>query len=100
MGIEIANVGDTERGRAFATLVMAFAADPFVRWIYPKASQYHIMKDTGMAEADVVIGLLNAWWWDCETRGLLLMVDLVSESPDRFCFVRALDDWLPNEDDD
>ncbi len=59
-----------------------------------------IVKDTGMAEADVVIGLLDAWWWDCETRGPLLMVELVGESPDRFCFVRAPDDWVPNEDDD
>jgi hypothetical protein len=58
-----------------------------------------IVKDTGLAEADVVMGLLNAWWWDCDARGPLLMVELVGESPDRFCFVRAPDDWLPDEDE-
>jgi ribosomal protein S18 acetylase RimI-like enzyme len=40
MEMEFASVGDTERDRAFATLVLAFTADPFVRWFYPEASQY------------------------------------------------------------
>ena len=38
--MEFVSVGDLDRGRAFATLVLAFSADPFVRWIYPEASQY------------------------------------------------------------
>jgi hypothetical protein len=33
-------VSETERERAIGTLVLAFTADPFVRWIYPEASQY------------------------------------------------------------
>jgi hypothetical protein len=35
--MEFASVGVPEQDRAFATLVMAFTADPFVRWIYPEA---------------------------------------------------------------
>jgi len=38
--MEFSGVGDTERDSAFATLVVAFTADPFVRWIYPEAKQY------------------------------------------------------------
>jgi len=33
-------VSETERERAIGTLVLAFTADPFVRWIYPEAGQY------------------------------------------------------------
>jgi len=33
-------VSEVERERAIGTLVLAFTADPFVRWIYPEASQY------------------------------------------------------------
>jgi ribosomal protein S18 acetylase RimI-like enzyme len=40
MDMEFASVGVPEQDRAFATLVMAFTADPFVRWIYPEADQY------------------------------------------------------------
>ena len=40
MDMEFVSVGDLDRGRAFATLVLAFSADPFVRWIYPEASEY------------------------------------------------------------
>ena len=40
MDVEFASVSETERERATGTLVLAFMADPFVRWIYPEASQY------------------------------------------------------------
>ena len=40
MGVEFASVSEVERERAIGTLVLAFTADPFVRWIYPEASQY------------------------------------------------------------
>ena len=40
MDVEFASVSETERERAIGTLVLAFTADPFVRWIYPEASQY------------------------------------------------------------
>jgi ribosomal protein S18 acetylase RimI-like enzyme len=30
----------SERGRAFDTLVLAFAADPVERWLYPEAREY------------------------------------------------------------
>lgn len=33
-------VGDNEQGRAIDTLVLAFAADPVIRWLYPEARQY------------------------------------------------------------
>ena len=35
-----ARIDGAERERAIATLVLAFAADPFVRWIYPEAGEY------------------------------------------------------------
>ena len=38
--MEFASVSEVERERAIGTLVLAFTADPFVRWIYPEASQY------------------------------------------------------------
>lgn len=38
--MDVASVTDAERERAIATLVLAFAADPFVRWIYPGPAQY------------------------------------------------------------
>lgn len=40
MDVEFAGVSEAERERAIGTLVLAFTADPFVRWIYPEASQY------------------------------------------------------------
>jgi ribosomal protein S18 acetylase RimI-like enzyme len=40
MGTEFASVQDSERRRAVATLVLAFTADPFLRWLYPEAEQY------------------------------------------------------------
>jgi hypothetical protein len=59
-----------------------------------------ISKDTGMTDDEAVNGLLNAWWWDADTGNPLLMVELVGESPDRFRFVKAPYDWLPDEEDD
>jgi hypothetical protein len=59
-----------------------------------------ISKDTGMSDDEAVNGLLNAWWWDADTGNPLLMVELVGESPDRFRFVKAPHDWLPDEEDD
>jgi GNAT superfamily N-acetyltransferase len=38
--VDVAKVNETERERAIGTLVLAFAADPFVRWIYPEPAQY------------------------------------------------------------
>jgi ribosomal protein S18 acetylase RimI-like enzyme len=40
MDSELAQVHDVERGRAIATLVMAFSADPVVRWLYPEPAAY------------------------------------------------------------
>ena len=40
MDVEFTSVSEAERERAIGTLVLAFTADPFVRWIYPEASQY------------------------------------------------------------
>ena len=37
---EPVRVGADERDRVFATLVLAFAADPVERWLYPDAQQY------------------------------------------------------------
>jgi len=59
-----------------------------------------ISKDTGMSDDEAVNGLLNAWWWDADTGNPLLMVELVGESPDRFRFVKAPHDWLPDKEDD
>lgn len=33
-------VGEAEQERVYATLVLAFAADPVERWLYPKPRQY------------------------------------------------------------
>jgi ribosomal protein S18 acetylase RimI-like enzyme len=33
-------VGESDRDRVFATLVLAFAADPVERWLYPDPRQY------------------------------------------------------------
>jgi GNAT superfamily N-acetyltransferase len=35
-----APVGDGEQSRALDSLVLAFAADPVIRWLYPDARQY------------------------------------------------------------
>lgn len=59
-----------------------------------------IVTDTGLTDAESVNGILNAWWWDADTGNPLLMVELVGESPDRFRFVKAPHDWLPDGDDD
>jgi hypothetical protein len=36
----VLGVAGPERGRAVATLVLAFSADPFVRWIYPDPDDF------------------------------------------------------------
>jgi hypothetical protein len=56
-----------------------------------------IVTDTGLTDAEAVNGILNAWWWDAGAGNPLLMVEMVSESPDRFQFVKAPDDWLPDD---
>jgi len=33
-------VGESDQARVFATLVLAFAADPVERWLYPEPQQY------------------------------------------------------------
>ena len=33
-------VGENEQSRAIDTLVLAFTADPVIRWFYPEARQY------------------------------------------------------------
>src|SRR5262249_61837020 len=33
-------VGESDQARVFATLVLAFAADPVERWLYPEPHQY------------------------------------------------------------
>jgi GNAT superfamily N-acetyltransferase len=33
-------VGESEHARVLATLILAFAADPVERWLYPEAEQY------------------------------------------------------------
>jgi ribosomal protein S18 acetylase RimI-like enzyme len=38
--VDCVSVSEVERERAIGTLVLAFSGDPFVRWIYPEASQY------------------------------------------------------------
>jgi ribosomal protein S18 acetylase RimI-like enzyme len=38
--LKFASVTDAERHRAIGTLVLAFAADPFVRWIHPEPAPY------------------------------------------------------------
>jgi GNAT superfamily N-acetyltransferase len=38
--VRIDTVSDAERGPAVAALVLAFATDPLVRWIWPKADAY------------------------------------------------------------
>jgi ribosomal protein S18 acetylase RimI-like enzyme len=38
--MDIVNVSDAQREQAIGTLVLAFAADPFVRWIYPEPAEY------------------------------------------------------------
>ncbi len=37
---EVAAAADSERGRALATLLLGFAGDPMMRWIWPSADQY------------------------------------------------------------
>ncbi len=39
-GVSFSPVGENDKARAFATLVLAFAADPVERWLYPESQQY------------------------------------------------------------
>jgi ribosomal protein S18 acetylase RimI-like enzyme len=39
-GRSLSRVDEHDRARVFATLVLAFAADPVERWLYPGAEQY------------------------------------------------------------
>jgi GNAT superfamily N-acetyltransferase len=38
--VDVAQVNEAQRQQAIGALVLAFAADPFVRWIYPEPTQY------------------------------------------------------------
>jgi ribosomal protein S18 acetylase RimI-like enzyme len=38
--LSVSALGEAERERAYATLVLAFAADPVERWLYPQPWQY------------------------------------------------------------
>jgi GNAT superfamily N-acetyltransferase len=38
--VELSPVSEAEKGRAFDTLVLAFAADPVERWMYPDAREF------------------------------------------------------------
>jgi GNAT superfamily N-acetyltransferase len=38
--VDFMSVSNAERQRALGTLVLAFSADPFVRWIYPEPAPY------------------------------------------------------------
>lgn len=40
MVTEFASVRDEERDRAIATLLLAFSADPVMRWLYPEPARY------------------------------------------------------------
>jgi GNAT superfamily N-acetyltransferase len=39
-GALVSAVGESEQERVFSTLVLAFAADPVERWLYPEPEQY------------------------------------------------------------
>jgi ribosomal protein S18 acetylase RimI-like enzyme len=39
-GLSFSAAGESDQGRVFATLVLAFAADPVERWLYPEPQQY------------------------------------------------------------
>jgi len=39
-GLSFSTVGESQQARVFATLVLAFAADPVERWLYPEPQQY------------------------------------------------------------
>jgi len=38
--LAFSEVGESERARVYATLILAFAADPVERWLYPEPQQY------------------------------------------------------------
>src|SRR5262249_60171209 len=38
--LSLSAVGESDQARVFATLVLAFAADPVERWLYPEPQQY------------------------------------------------------------
>src|SRR6516164_9500178 len=38
--LAFSEVGESERARVYATLILAFAADPVERWLYPEPPQY------------------------------------------------------------
>ena len=40
MDMNLARVSDEERNRATATLLLAFSADPVMRWMYPEPERY------------------------------------------------------------
>jgi GNAT superfamily N-acetyltransferase len=40
MDVDLATVSDDERNRATATLLLAFSADPVMRWIYPEPESF------------------------------------------------------------
>lgn len=40
MHLEATRVSEYEHQRAMETLVLAFTADPFIRWMYPRSGQY------------------------------------------------------------
>lgn len=40
MGMNLARVSAGERNRAIATLLLAFSADPVMRWMYPEPERY------------------------------------------------------------
>ena len=40
VALQFVPVNESEQDRAFATLVVAFVADPVERWLYPDAHQY------------------------------------------------------------
>lgn len=56
-GLSFSAVDESEQDRVFATLVLAFAADPVERWLYPEPQQYlselprHGFEVTGEAQA-------------------------------------------------
>lgn len=39
-GLSFSAVSESEQAKVFATLVLAFAADPVERWLYPEPEQY------------------------------------------------------------
>lgn len=62
MDVQFTSESEVERERAIGTLVLAFTADPFVRWIYPEASQYlNRFPEALQAFGGVAFGQGGAW---------------------------------------